>query len=108
MSRGKDAYEAMAWSQDPLVRDIYSEIDDRDLYEIAASINDVYFGADWEWEEVEEDVELMRSFEEPVATRNLTQDEASDALILASSIVDWANYGVSYGDYSNPPWEEYE
>lgn len=97
--RKRTPYEAMAWSADPLVRDIYSEIDDRDLDEIAEAINEVYFGSE-EWED-------ERSFEEPKATSKLSKDEAVDATTLASQIVDWANYAKAYGDYGNPPWEQY-
>lgn len=105
----KNAYEAMAWSADPLVRDIYSEIDDRELDEIADSIMEVYFGSDYEYEDEDEPgwIDPMRQFEEPKKTKHLTHNEAADATVLASSIVDWANYGQAYGDYSDPPWEEY-
>jgi hypothetical protein len=90
----KTALNSMTWSQDSLVRDIYSEIDDRDLSEIADAVMDVYFGSESAWEE-EARGDLGRSFEEPKATNKLTKEEAINATTLASKIVDWANYGVS-------------
>lgn len=86
----KNPYDAMAWSPDPAVREIYSEIDDRDLSEIAEAI-----------------VFLESEFREPKATDRLSKKEAADASVLASQIYDWANYAMAYGDFSNPPWEKY-
>jgi len=88
----RSAYDNMAWHHDMQVRDVYSEIDDRSLDEIAESIMEVHHRYD-------------RPFEEPYATEHMTKDEAADSTIFASHIVDWANYGTAYGDYSDPPWE---
>lgn len=88
----RSTFSNMAWSQDMLVRDIASEVDDRPHDEIAESIMEVYEQYD-------------RGFEEPKELKHLTKKQAADTSILASQIVDWANYGIAYGDYSNPPWE---
>ena len=96
----------MSWSPDRLVREICSEIDDRPLCEIAESICDVVFGSDLEWEMAPDGAELLRSIAEPIATDHLTLGESREASILASHIIDWANYGCAYGDYSGAPWED--
>jgi len=100
----KMALDAMNWSSDPLVREIASEIDDRDLEDIAQGVYDIYFGTEEAYDETEQE-DYIRSFEEPRATNNFTKDEAVEATLLASNIVDWANYAIAYRDYSNPPWE---
>lgn len=84
--------DAMAWSPDPLVRDIASEIDDRPVEDIAESVMEVWHRYD-------------REFQNPRATERLTRVEAVDATTLASHVVDWANYATAYGDYESPPWE---
>ena len=81
--------ETMSWSSDQLVRDIASELDDRDLSEIAESIMAIF--AD-------------RAFEEPQAVHHFGRDQMVAATTLASQIVDWANYAQAYGDYGDPPW----
>lgn len=86
----RSTYDNMAWSQDQLVRDIYGEIDDRPLDEIAESIMEV---------------QGDRSFAEPKESQYLTREQDVEVQLLASHIVDWANYGTAYNDYSNPPWE---
>ena len=103
----RSAFDNMAWSPDSLVREIYSEVDDRPLDEIADSIYEVYFGTEEEYEDEDEPgwVDPTRSFQEPRATKQLTKKQAADASILASQIVDWANYAKAYGDYDDPPWE---
>lgn len=100
----------MAWSPDFLVRDIGSQVDDRDLYEIAESVMKIKSGSEDEYEDEDELgwVDPSREFEEPHATQHLTHAEAVEALLLASRIVDWADYGLAYGDFGDPPWEEYE
>lgn len=103
----RSTFDNMAWHHDPLVRDIYSEIDDRSNEEIGEAIYEVYFGSEEEYEGDGESewVDPTRSFQEAKATSRLTKKESGDATILASQIVDWANYGQAYGDYGNPPWE---
>lgn len=101
----------MAWHTDPLVRDIASEIDDREIGEIASAIHDLVFGSDDAWDEAmaeNPDVELLRSLAEPVGDRLLPLERAQAATLLASRIIDWCNYGEAYGDLSDPPWEEEE
>ena len=85
-------FDNMAWHHDMQVRDIYGAIDDRSLDEIAEGIMEVHQNYD-------------RGFEEAKATEHLTESQSGDATILASHIVDWANYATAYNDYSNPPWE---
>lgn len=106
-SKTMNAYHAMAWHHDPLVREIFGEIDDRPDHEIAESIREIVFGADWQWDENPDacDQHYPRQLTEPEATDRLTREQAADATTLASQIVDWANYGEAYGDYSDPPWE---
>lgn len=87
----RSPFDNMAWHSDPLVRDIYSEVDDRGLADVAAAIMEVYQNYD-------------RNIRSGKATSYLTQEESADAAIMASNIVDWANYAEAYGDYSDPPW----
>lgn len=82
----------LAWHNDQLVRDIGSEVDDRSNDEIAESVMEVYRNYD-------------RNIGRSKASKYLTKKQAVDAATLASQIVYWANYGVAYNDYSNPPWQ---
>lgn len=79
---------------DPLAREILEaveELDDREgtgegtLPEIAERVMDIYSAAD-------------RNIRVGVTGVNFAE--------LADRIVDWANYGLAYGDYSGAPWRD--
>jgi len=103
----RSTLDNMAFHSDPLVREIYSQIDDRPEDEIGASVHTIWFGTAEEWDREGQQgwVDPTRSLQEPTANEHLTREQAADATILADQIADWANYGVAYDDFGHPPWE---
>ncbi len=95
-------FDNMAGHHDMQVRDIYGAIDDRSLDEIAEGIMEVHQNYDRAFEGAEE---FRKKWPQLWDRQSLTEKEADDSTVLASQIVDWANYATAYNDYSNPPWE---